>query len=228
VERLRFRYGPSEPLVLDGVSFRLPAGGSLALVGPSGSGKSTLINLLLRFWDYQDGRITLWGRELRDLDREELLRGIAVVPQRVHLFNGTLRENLLLGRPGADDQQLWHAVELARLDLLVKRLPRGYETPVGELGLRLSGGERQRVAIARALLKDAPFLILDEPTVNLDGPTEREVLRSLANLMESRTTLLVTHRPAGLEMVDRVLVLEGGRIADFAPTRPRSVAATTA
>lgn len=214
VEDLRFRYGPGEPPALDGVSFRLPEGGSLALVGPSGAGKSTLIGLLLRFWDYQEGQITLGGRDLRSYDREELLRGIGVVAQRTHLFDGTLRENLLIARPEATEEQIDRAVQQARLDLFVKSLPRGYETAIGELGLRLSGGERQRLAIARALLKDAPLLILDEPTANLDSLTEREVMGALRALMASRTTLVVTHRLTGLEAVDQILVMRDARVVD--------------
>ncbi len=214
VEDLRFRYAPDEPAVLDGVSFRLPEGRSLALVGPSGAGKSTLIGLLLRFWDYQEGQITLGGRDLRSYDREELLRGIGVVAQRTHLFDGTLRENLLIARPEATDEQIDRAVQQAQLDPFVKSLPRGYETAIGELGLRLSGGERQRLAIARALLKDAPLLILDEPTANLDSLTEREVMGALRALMASRTTLVVTHRPTGLEAVDQVLVMRDARVVD--------------
>ncbi|MHB8990832.1 MAG: thiol reductant ABC exporter subunit CydD [Chloroflexota bacterium] len=214
VEGLHFRYGPAEQPALDGIDFRLDAGGSIALVGPSGAGKSTLIQLLLRFWDYQEGRILLGGRELREWDPEEVRSLMGVVSQRTHLFNGTLRENLLIARPGAGEEQLKWALHRARLHTLLETLPEGLDGWIGERGLRLSGGERQRLAIARALLKDAPLLLLDEPTAHLDSITEREVMASLQGLMEGRTTLLITHRLVGLEVVDQILVLNEGRVVE--------------
>ena len=214
VDNLRFSYGPDEPPALDGVSFELPQGRRTAIVGPSGAGKSTLANLILRFWDYQQGRILLGGRELREYGEEELRGLIGVVSQRTHLFSGTVRENLLIARPDADDAELLRAAELARLHPFVRTLPRGYDTWIGEQGARLSAGERQRVAIARALLKDAPLLILDEATANLDNLTEREVMEAIHSLMEGRTTLIITHRLVGLEMADEVLVLKTGRVVE--------------
>ena len=211
VEGLSFRYAPDGPLALDGVSFQLRSGESLAILGPSGAGKSTLANILLRLWDFEEGLILLAGRDLRSYERHELTRLMAVIPQRVHLFNGTLRENILMARPEADEGQLRRAVQMAGLEELVRRLPNGYDTKVGDLGMLLSGGERQRVAIARAFIKDSPVLILDEPTSSLDGITEREVLAALRSLMDGRTTLLITHSPAVLSMVDGVLELEQGR-----------------
>lgn len=214
VENLRFSYGPDEPTALDGVSFELPRGGRTAIVGPSGAGKSTLVNLILRFWEYQEGRILLGGRELREYGEEELRGVIGVVSQRTHLFSGTVRENLLIARPDASDEDLLRAAELARLHSFVRTLPRGYDTWIGEQGARLSAGERQRVAIARALLKEAPLLILDEATANLDSLTEREVMEAIHSLMEGRTTLIITHRLVGLEMADEVLVLKAGRVVE--------------
>ncbi len=214
VRGLRFQYAPGEPLALAGVDFALPPGGHLAIVGPSGAGKSTLVNLLLRFWPYDEGSILIGGRELRAFAAEDARRLFAVVSQRTHLFNATIRENLLLARPEASEADLIRAAERAQLHDFVRQLPCGYDTWVGEQGLLLSGGERQRVAIARALLKDAPFLILDEATANLDSLTEREILRTLAALREGRSTLTITHRLVGLEDAAEILVLHGGRVVE--------------
>ncbi|MCL7452566.1 MAG: thiol reductant ABC exporter subunit CydC [Anaerolineae bacterium] len=213
-EGLRVAYEPGGPPALDGIDFSLPQGGQLAVVGPSGSGKSTLIHVLLRFWDYQQGHVLLGGRELREYGQEELRHLIAVVSQQTHLFNATIRENLLLARPEATEAEMRQAAEQAGIHDFASGLPDGYDTWIGEQGLRLSGGERQRLAIARAILKDAPILLLDEPTANLDALTERQVLAGLRALMAGRTTLLVTHRLAGLEPTDQVLVLRQGRIAE--------------
>jgi ABC-type multidrug transport system fused ATPase/permease subunit len=169
---------------------------------------------LLRFWDYEEGSILLGGRELREWDEEEARRLFAVVSQRTHLFGGTIRENLLLARPQASDEEVVRAAQRARLHDFVQTLPRRYETWVGEQGLLLSGGERQRLAIARALLKDAPILILDEATANLDSLTEREVLRAVRDLRQGRTTLTISHRLAGLADADEILVLQAGRVVE--------------
>lgn len=214
VKDLRFRYEPDEPPALDGISFRLPEGGSLAVVGPSGAGKTTLVNLLLRFWEYGEGRILLGGYELRAYQQEDLRRVIAVVSQHTHLFNATVRDNLLLARPDAGQEDLSRAAGGAQIHEFVQSLPEGYDTWIGEQGLKLSGGQRQRLAIARALLKDAPILILDEPTANLDPLTEREVMGAIHTLMAGRTTLIITHRLAGLGAVDEILVLRAGRVVE--------------
>jgi thiol reductant ABC exporter CydC subunit len=211
---VRAAYEPGGPLALDGIDFCLPQGGRLAVVGPSGAGKSTLIRVLLRFWDYEAGHVLLGGRELRAYSQEDLRSRIAFVSQRTHLFNATVRENLLLARPGASEADVRRAAEQAGIHEFVARLPEGYDTWIGEQGLRLSGGERQRLAIARAILKDAPILLLDEPTANLDALTERQVLAELQALMAGRTTLMVTHRLAGLEAMDEILVLRAGQIAE--------------
>lgn len=203
-----------EAIALDGISLQVPSGGRVAIVGASGSGKTTLVNLLLRFWDYQQGSIRLGGYELRDYRADDVRRLMGVVTQHTHLFNATLRDNLLLACPGADEDALWRALQLAQLVDCVHRLPDGLDTWLGEQGLLLSAGERQRVAIARTLLRDAPILILDEATANLDTVTEREVWRALEALMVGRTCLIVTHRPAGLERADEVLVLHAGRVAE--------------
>ncbi len=211
---LGFRYAPDEPLVLEDVSFALPQGGRLAIVGPSGAGKSTLVNLLLRFWDYQEGQILLGGHELRRYRPEDVHRLISVVSQQTHWFNGTIRENLLLARPEASEEEMVQATRQAQIHDFIQSLPHGYDTRIGEQGMRLSAGQRQRLAIARALLKDAPILILDEATANLDAVTEREVLQALFPLMEGRTTLMITHRLVGLERMDEVMVLQGGRVVE--------------
>jgi thiol reductant ABC exporter CydC subunit len=201
-------------LVLDRVSFSLPPGQRMAIIGASGAGKSTLIQLLLRFWEYEHGQIWLGGHELRCYRAEDVRQLISVVAQDTHLFNGTIRENLLVARPDARDDELVAAAEQAQFHAFIQGLPQGYNTWIGEQGLRLSGGERQRLALARAALKDAPILILDEPTAHLDAHTEQELLRSLGPLMDRRTTLLITHRLVGLETMDAILVLDRGRIVE--------------
>jgi ATP-binding cassette subfamily C protein CydC len=184
------------------------------VVGPSGSGKSTLVHLLLRFWEYRQGRILLDGRDLRRFRQEDVRQLMAVVSQNTSLFNGTLRDNLLLARPDATQDALDQAASRAQLLDFIHTLPDGYDTWVGEGGLLLSAGERQRVSIARALLKDAPLLVLDEATANLDALTEREVLRAIHVFMEGRATLMITHRLVGMEWMDEILVLHSGRIVE--------------
>ncbi|HEU5100226.1 MAG TPA: thiol reductant ABC exporter subunit CydC [Roseiflexaceae bacterium] len=201
-------------LALDRVSFRLRPGGRLAIVGASGAGKSTLVQLLLRFWDYEQGQIWLGGHELRRYHAADARRMIGVVSQHTHMFNGTIRENLLIARPAATHDQIAAAARQARIDRFIEGLPQGYDTWIGEQGLRLSGGERQRLALARAILKDAPLLILDEPTASLDAIAEREVMQSLEALMARPTTLLITHRLVGLERMDAILVLRHGRVVE--------------
>ena len=214
VRDLRFRYEMDEGAALDGISFQLDQGSRMAVVGPSGAGKSTLVNLLLRFWDYDSGQIGLGGHELKAYRGEDLRRMIGVVSQHTHLFNDTIRGNLLLANPDADEREVVQAASQAQIHEFIQSTPHGYDTWVGEAGVRLSGGERQRIAIARALLKDTPILILDEPTANLDALTEREVVKTLYGLMEGRTTLIITHRLVGLEKVDQILVMREGRIIE--------------
>jgi thiol reductant ABC exporter CydC subunit len=214
VRDLRFRYTPDDPFALDSVSFHLPPGKRVAIVGSSGAGKSTLVNLLLRFWDYEEGSITLGGRELSEYDPDDVRRLMGVVSQDTYLFNATIRDNLLIAKPDAIPAELEQAAQSAQLFSFIQSLPQGYETWIGEQGLRLSGGERQRLAIARALLKDAPILILDEATANLDPVTERDVIQSIRELMKGRTTLIITHRLVGLEDADEILVLQAGRVVE--------------
>jgi ABC-type multidrug transport system fused ATPase/permease subunit len=186
----------------------------VAIVGPSGAGKSTLVNLLLRFWDYQDGIITLDGCDLREYPPDDVRRLMGVVSQHTYLFNATLRDNLLIAKPDATQAELEQAARRAQLDAFIQSLPQGYDTWIGEQGLRLSGGERQRLAIARALLKDAPILILDEATANLDPVTEREVIQAIREAMQGRATLIITHRLVGLQDADEILALQSGRVVE--------------
>ncbi|MCA1717898.1 MAG: thiol reductant ABC exporter subunit CydC [Actinobacteria bacterium] len=213
-DRVGFRYRENEPPVLDEISFKVEPGSRVAIVGPSGSGKSTLANLALRFWDTTHGEVRLGGHDVRGYAQEDLRRAIGVVSQETHLFNETLRDNLLLARPDATNGELESALERAQLIEFVRHLPQGLDTPLGEQGLRLSGGERQRLAIARALLEDAPVLILDEPTANLDPATEHELLARLYEPVSERATLAITHRLVHMEQMDEILVLEGGRIVE--------------
>ncbi len=200
-------------LVLDDVSLDIPAGKRIVIVGASGSGKSTLVNLLVRFRDVDAGQIRLGGRDLRDYTQEDVRRVIGVMEQRTHLFNTTLRENIWIGRRDASEDEVIESAKRARLHEFVMRLPEGYATLVGENGLKLSAGERQRVALARVLLKDAPILVLDEPTANLDASNERAILEMILEQTRDKTLILLTHRRALLDRMDEVVVMRNGRIA---------------
>ena len=214
VEQLSFRYAPDEPYVLHDINLTLKPDECVMLVGPSGSGKSTLTRLLLRFFEYDEGRITLGGRDLRDYRQDDLYTLMSVVEQDTHLFNTTIRANLMLARPEASEEQMIEAAQKAQLHEFVQTLPHGYDTEVGEQGLRLSGGERQRVAIARAFLKDTPIVILDEPTVNLDAIAEQSVLQAIQSLRQGRATLMVTHRLTAMDMANEILVFQDGHITE--------------
>jgi ATP-binding cassette subfamily B protein len=213
-EHVTFRYAPTEPPALADVTFAIGAGQTVALVGRSGAGKTTAAHLLLRFWDPQEGRITLAGHDLRAFKLDDLRRHIALVAQDTYLFNASLWDNLRLGRPDATDDEVLAAARLANVDEFAAALPDGYATPVGERGMQLSGGQRQRVAIARALLKDAPILVLDEATSHLDAVNEAEVRQALARLMHGRTTLVIAHRLSTIRDADRIVVLDAGRVVE--------------
>jgi ATP-binding cassette, subfamily C, bacterial CydC len=211
---VRMRYGDDTAWVLDDVSFDVSAGSRIAIVGESGAGKSSVANVLLRFWDYQSGSVRLGGAELRECAGHDVRARIAVLAQDTYLFNSTIRENLLLARPDADQATLEAACRNAQLHDFIVSLPQGYDTEIGEAGTGLSGGQARRLAIARALLLDAPILILDEPTEGLDTVTEQALLQAVMRLMEGRSVLLITHRVSALtDLVDEVLVMERGRIA---------------
>jgi ATP-binding cassette, subfamily C, bacterial CydCD len=211
---LSFSYPSQDIPALQDITFTVSAGKSIAVVGPSGAGKSTIVNLLLRFWDYEVGEITLGGKSLKALNQDEVRKRIAFISQNNYFFNTSIRENLLLARRSATQEQMESAARAAQIHEFITRLPKGYDTLIGEQGLRLSGGERQRLAIARALLKDAPILIFDEPTANLDPLTERDVLATLFETMHGKTSLLITHRLVGLENVDETLAMDGGQIVE--------------
>jgi ATP-binding cassette subfamily C protein CydC len=211
-DRVSFRYNPIDPLALDGASFTFPAGSRSAIVGSSGSGKSTIVNLLLRFWDYHEGQITIGGNDLRAYRADDARALVGVVPQTIHLFNATIADNLLLANPDATVEQIVDACRQAQLHDFIAGLPLKYDTLIGENGLLLSGGERQRLAIARAILKNAPILILDEATANLDAITAQQLLKSLAAFMIGRTVIIISHRRTVIEHVDQVIELVQGRV----------------
>ena len=214
VERLNFRYEVDAPYVLQDINLTLQPNQCVMLVGPSGSGKSTLARLLLRFFEYSEGSIALGSRNLKDYKQDDLYTLMSVVEQDTHLFNTTIRANLLLARPEASEEEIIIAAKQAQLHDFVQTLPHGYDTEVGEQGLRLSGGERQRIAIARAFLKDTPIVILDEPTVNLDAISEQSVLQAIRSLRQGRATLMITHRLTAMDMANEILVIEHGKVVE--------------
>jgi ATP-binding cassette subfamily C protein CydC len=202
------RYEPDGPPVLRELDLHLPVGRRLALVGESGAGKTTVVNLLLRFLDPEQGRVTLGGRDLRDYRQQDVRNAIAVAGQDAHLFSASIRENVRLARPQASDAEIERALERARIWQWVKALPDGWDTLVGEEGRALSGGQRQRITLARALLADAPVLVLDEPTAHLDSQTAQELMRDVFAAAQGKTVLFITHRPEGLDLVDDTVVLD--------------------
>jgi ATP-binding cassette subfamily C protein CydCD len=214
LERVSFAYPGQGRRALTSVNFAIPAGKTVALVGTSGAGKTTTAQLLMRFWDPDDGRITLNGADLRDYRLDDLRRRIALVAQDTYLFNDTLRSNIRIARPAVSEAELMAAVEHASLGDLVAALPEGLDSPVGERGTSLSGGQRQRVAIARAFLKNAPVLILDEATSHLDAVNEQAVRRALDRLQADRTTIVIAHRLSTVRDADLIVVLDEGRVAE--------------
>lgn len=213
-ENVGFSYGEGGPKVLDGVTFTAKEGEVTALVGPSGSGKSTCARLAARLWDATEGRVTVGGVDVATVDPEALLRDFSVVFQDVVLFDDTVAGNVRLGRRGATEEEVLVAARAANCDGFVSRMPEGYDTMVGENGARLSGGERQRISIARALLKDAPIVLLDEATASLDVENETEVQGALSRLLAGRTVIVIAHRMRTVMAADKVVVLNGGRVAE--------------
>jgi ATP-binding cassette subfamily B protein len=214
-ENVRFFY-PTRPETpaLDSVSLYVRPGEKVAIVGPSGAGKSTIFHLILRFYDPTSGRVTFDGVRIADADPMELRTRIALVPQETAIFATSIRENIGFGRPDASSAQIERAAEMAAAAEFIRRLPQGYDTPIGERGITLSGGQRQRIAIACAILRDAPLLLLDEATSALDAESETLVQGALARLMQGRTTLVIAHRLATVLSCDRILVLDHGRIVE--------------
>ncbi len=215
-ERVTFRYEDRGPVLSD-CSLALPEGSTVALVGPSGAGKSTMVKLLARFYDATEGRITIDGLDIRGVTLQSLRRQIAIVPQEPILFTGTIAENLRYGKPTATDPELRLASRAAFAEEFIEQLPAGYDTEIGERGLRLSGGQKQRVALARAFLKDAPIILLDEPTSALDPESEALIKLALQRLLAGRTALIIAHRLSTIEHAHWVIVLDRGRIIEQGP-----------
>jgi subfamily B ATP-binding cassette protein MsbA len=213
LDNVTFAYEPGKNAI-DGISLDVPAGKTVALVGPSGSGKTTILNLIPRFFDVTTGAVRIDGQNVRDVTLQSLRGAIALVSQEICLFNDTIAANIAYGRPDASRDDIRRAAEIAAASEFIERLPKGYDTVVGERGLTISGGQRQRIAIARALLKDAPILLLDEATSALDSESERVVQAGLEKLMEGRTTLVVAHRLSTITSADLIYVLEDGHVIE--------------
>jgi len=213
-DRVVFRYKSAETPLYDNFTLRIAPGERVALVGPTGAGKSTFVKLIQRLYDLQGGQILVDGQDIAAVSQGSLRRAIAVVPQDPALFHRTLSENIAYARPGATQDEVVLAARRARAHDFISRLPAGYQTLVGERGVKLSGGERQRVAIARAFLADAPILVLDEATSSLDVETERQVQAAMEELMVGRTTIVIAHRLSTIRGADRILVFEDGRIVE--------------
>jgi ABC-type transport system involved in Fe-S cluster assembly fused permease/ATPase subunit len=212
-EHVSFHYDPARPILRD-VSFEIPAGRTVAVVGPSGAGKSTLARLLYRFYDVQQGRITIAGHDIRDVTQASVRQAIGIVPQDTVLFNDSVEYNIAYGRPGASRAEVEEAARAARIHDFIASTPKGYETMVGERGLKLSGGEKQRVAIARTLLKDPPILIFDEATSALDSANERAIQAELKSAAQNKTTLVIAHRLSTVVDAHEILVMDAGRVVE--------------
>jgi ATP-binding cassette subfamily B protein len=212
-EGVTFAYDPERPILRD-LTFEVPAGHTVAIVGPSGAGKSTISRLLFRFYDVTGGRILIDGQDIREVTQKSLRQAIGMVPQDTVLFNDTVRYNIRYGRWDASDAEVEKAADMARIDAFIRSTPMGYETEVGERGLKLSGGEKQRVAIARTILKAPPILVLDEATSALDSHTEKDIQDALDRVSENRTTLVIAHRLSTITSADQIIVLDRGRIAE--------------
>ena len=208
-----FAYEPAR-IVLKGISFTVPAGKTVAVVGPSGAGKSTISRILYRFYDIKSGSVTIDGQDIRDVTQASLRAQIGIVPQDTVLFNDTVKYNIAYGRIGANEAEIKDAARYAQIDNFIRELPLGFESMVGERGLKLSGGEKQRVAIARTILKNPPILLLDEATSALDTHTEREIQSALADISRNRTTLVIAHRLSTVIDADEILVLDHGEIIE--------------
>ena len=212
-ENVQFAYDPSRPILHD-VSFTIPAGRTVAVVGPSGSGKSTLARLLFRFYDVQGGHVRIAGQDIRNVTQSSVRHAVGIVPQDTVLFNDTVEYNIAYGQPGASREQVEAAAKAARIHDFIVATPQGYETRVGERGLKLSGGEKQRVAIARTLLKNPPILIFDEATSALDSANERAIQNELRSAAQGKTSLVIAHRLSTVVEAHEILVMDAGRIIE--------------
>ncbi|MDO9268481.1 MAG: thiol reductant ABC exporter subunit CydC [Methylobacter sp.] len=215
LNEVSFRYSGQQDRVLKNISLTIPQGGKIAIVGPSGSGKTTLLQLIMRYYDPEQGSVLLAGQNIRQLDANELMSCFGVLSQRSQLFAATIKENLLIAKPDATATELNAAVKAAGLENFIGYLPEGLDTWVGESGVKVSGGEARRIALARLYLKNAPVLLLDEPTEGLDSDTERDVFKALANFAKDKTVIMVTHRKAGLGLVDVVYGMEQGDLCEL-------------
>ena len=213
-ENVSFHYSDDDTPVLSNVTFDIPAGKSVALVGPSGSGKTTICSLLPRFYDVTGGRVTIDGKDVRDLTLESLRNQIGLVQQDVYLFCGSIKENIAYGKPGASMEEIEDAARKANIHDFIMELPDGYDTFVGERGTRLSGGQKQRISIARVFLKNPSILILDEATSALDNESERWIQKSLEELAKNRTTITIAHRLSTIRNADEILVVADNGIAE--------------
>lgn len=202
-----------EPTLQD-ISFTIPYGKTTALVGHSGSGKTTITRLIDRFYDLQGGDITFDGVPIKKIKMADLRQHIAIVSQDVFILDGSIKDNILYGRPDATDDEVWHVIDMADLTTFVKQLPDQLDTQVGERGVKLSGGQKQRLSIARALLKDAPIIILDEATASLDNESEKAIQHALDNLLKSRTSLVIAHRLSTIHNADKIVVMAAGEVVE--------------
>lgn len=212
-ENVEFYYSPEVPLIKN-LSFFVPSGKMYAIVGPSGSGKSTVVNLLPRLYDVKDGAVKINGFDVRDIELGYLRSNIGMVTQEAYMFNGTIKENLLFAKADATMEEIENACKIANIHDFITKQPQGYDTPVGNRGLKLSGGEKQRLSIARVILKDPRILILDEATSALDSISESSIQNALDVLMKGRTSIVIAHRLSTILQADKILVISGGKIVE--------------
>ncbi len=212
-ENVRFYYNQGEDVLTD-INLEIPAGSTVALVGPTGVGKTTLVSLIPRFYDAIEGKIQIDGVDVREIDLDQLHQSVSMVLQDVFLFHGTVRENILFGKPDATEEEMIRAAEIANASEFIDHMPNGYDTLIGERGVKLSGGQKQRLSIARAVLKDSPVLILDEATSSVDTETEMLIQQALERLIKGRTTIIIAHRLSTVRNADRIVALEGSRIVE--------------
>jgi ATP-binding cassette subfamily B protein/subfamily B ATP-binding cassette protein MsbA len=209
-----FKYETDGNLVLEDINLDIPAGKVVALVGPTGVGKTTLANLIPRFYDVYAGSVSIDGHDVRDLTLRSLRERISIVLQNVFLFHGTVRDNILFGKQDASEEEMVRAAKIANAHDFIMQLPEGYDTPIGERGVKLSGGQRQRIAIARTVLKDAPILILDEATSSVDTETEMLIQQALEKMMVGKTVIVIAHRLSTIRNADKIVVLDGSNIVE--------------